>query len=360
MTKTVFGGRYVQTKVSAAGGMGSIVVCDDPNLERKVAIKFLQPFVDKKRIHDEILALQQVRSKHVVQVYDLVIHQPGNQVGIVQEYLTGQDLVEYRNANKPQLNEYLRILYQLASGITDIHAHKITHRDIKPNNAKFDSEGLLKIFDFGLSRVGDTKAQTKGFIGTKGFAAPELYVSGLVQFTNEVDVYAFGMTALYLSLNTLPAAVLPGASGGPDTTAWLTAGGFSALGTTIPPKICKLLNRCVAHDRKDRPSMREVRDALAAHLLSGSHRALVAWGSGNTVCDAKNNAAKISHAGNELIIKYDGLAFVVTSVAGHVYLNNIPATPNHRIDGSCVITLGPGPKNRLFVTLDVSHPEVVL
>ncbi len=361
-TGLVFGGRYMDTGHNASGGTGSVCICDDPNLQRRVAIKFLQPHVNKKRIYDEIAALQRIRSKHVVEVYDLVIHQPGNQIGIVQEFLPGDDLVHARKRGTPNTAEYLRTLYQVASGLHDIHEQNVIHRDVKPNNMKFDGEGLLKIFDFGLAREDGDAAHTIGFKGTHGFAAPELYAGGHVAFTKAVDVYAFAATAAFLSEGGVPSALMPGLYGPPNLAAWFGNGGFASLPIKMPLHIAALLDQCLAHDPANRPGIGIIRDALAAHFLSGRHRALLTYQGRTLICDAGNPSANIARGTNGLTIMYDNDRFVVGTVFGAAFINNLAAQSGMAIIGSCVITLGPTDAStpRDFITLDISHPEVVL
>jgi serine/threonine-protein kinase len=360
-TGLVFGGRYAEAGPIASGGAGSVVICDDPNLGRRVAIKFLQPHVNKRRIYDEIAALQRIRSKHVVEVYDLVIHQPGNQIGIVQEFLPGDDLVQTRKKEALHTAGYLRMLYQVASGLHDIHEQNVIHRDIKPNNMKFDRESLLKIFDFGLAREDGDAAHTVGFKGTHGFAAPELYAGGHVAFTKAVDVYAFAVTAAFLSEGGVPAGLVPVLSGPPNPAAWVSGGGFASLTIKMPGHIAALLDRCLAHDPANRPNIGTIRDTLAAHLLSGRHRALLTYQGRTLVCDVGNPSANVSRGANGLTIVYNNEHFVVNTVSGAAFINNHAAQPGIPIAGSCVITLGPADgASRDFITLDISHPEVVL
>lgn len=155
----------------------------------------------KRRVLDEIAALLKLRSKHVVQVYD-VLALPGEQLAIVQEFVEGTDL-DVKRSPVTTAEALYRQLWQIASGISDIHAAGLIHRDIKPNNMKRDGEGVIKIFDFGLARSEGTDAKTSGFVGTQGFAAPELYRSSS-SFTQAVDTYAFGISALYFVAGTLP------------------------------------------------------------------------------------------------------------------------------------------------------------
>ena len=98
-------------------------------------------------------------------------------------------------------NEFLLTVYPIAEGIADIHAHGRVHRDIKRGNMKYDAEGCLKIFDFGMARNASVNASTLGLVGTRGYMAPELFdrgSDGRVSFTPAVDVFAFGATALAL------------------------------------------------------------------------------------------------------------------------------------------------------------------
>jgi eukaryotic-like serine/threonine-protein kinase len=66
-----------------------------------------------------------------------------------QEYIPGKDPTKAPKPNTPE--ELLRLIYPIAEGIADVHAHKRVHRDIKRQNMKYDAEGCLKIFDFGGS-----------------------------------------------------------------------------------------------------------------------------------------------------------------------------------------------------------------
>ena len=198
--------RYVLTGDSASGGFGKVVFCHDTHLDRPVAIKSIKDVSEKHRIIDELNALMQLRSKHVVQVFDRVI---GNDeaISIIEEFVDGDDLDVLLNKSKPK--DYLKTLWQIASGIADIHSVGVIHRDIKHNNMKIDKEGIVKIFDFGLSRNTGKNAETIGFKGTFGYAAPELFKSGHVEFTQAVDTYAFGVIAIYLSGLTLPTGENP-------------------------------------------------------------------------------------------------------------------------------------------------------
>jgi serine/threonine-protein kinase len=197
--------RYQPTGEVLQGGMSDIYICNDQVLERKVVIKSIGDPSQLNRIRDEITALQMLRSKHVVQIYDYFVDTNSQQVGIVEEFVPGPCLHEYPpDGLSLPTSDYLLILYQVALGLSDIHDQGVIHRDIKPNNIKYTDGGLVKIFDFGLARVTGISDQTVGFSGTFCYAAPELLTDQKLSFTNAIDVYAFGILAWHLSGQGIP------------------------------------------------------------------------------------------------------------------------------------------------------------
>lgn len=347
--------RYVPDGRMMAGGMGSVTVCQDTVLERPVAIKFVFSTSHSRRMADEVAALLKLRSKHVVQVYDVLRAQQG-QVGMVQEFIDGKDLVQDFKV-PASVPEYFKKLWQIASGISDIHEVDVIHRDIKPNNMKTDPEGVIKIFDFGLAREDGPSAQTRGFIGTQGFAAPELYVGPFI-FTKAVDTYAFGATALYLATGGLPNELLE------QPPRILSQSYFSGLPLSHAPEVAALLNRCLAASPSSRPAMKDVRDALAAHLLFNRHRALLVHDGSPSYLDANNRTVNLAWQQiGSISISYDGMKFLVSSVSGEVQINSRPVVQGMVLPGACVVALGDAHRRnneRQFITFDISHPEIVL
>lgn len=348
--------RYTRVNDPVMGGFGEVFFCKDNHLDRKVAIKFIQNEKEKLRLRDELSALLQMRSKHVVQVFDIVIDDVGT-FGIVEEFIDGVDLW---NSEFPRQSpdNYLKTLWQISSGIADIHTAGVIHRDIKPNNMKIDSEGIVKIFDFGLARNEGTDAATKGFKGTPGFAAPELFGNGTIGFTNAIDTYAFGATAIFLAFKDLPTEIkkLP-----PQP---LISGVFSSLPFAIPADLTGLLEKCLAYECMDRPPIDIVRNELARQLLRDKHQALAVHKRKPYFFNAKNRSAILDYPTvGKIEITYDGLKFFVSETNGEVFINNSPVVTGVEIPGSCVVALGGAQRkndNRAFITFDVSNPEVVL
>jgi len=348
--------RYQPTGNTAQGGFGSVVFCTDLHLERPVAIKFIHDPAEKDRIIDEIRALLQMRSKHVVQVYD-VVGLGTDALGIVEEYIDGEDLW---NSQFPKisLDNYLKTLWQVASGLADIHSAKIIHRDIKPNNMKLDGEGVIKIFDFGLARDEGANAKTKGFKGTPGFAAPELYSHDTVVFSRAIDTYAFGASAIFFTGTALPPCLMQI----PPTA--LPPGYFLTLPLGTPKVLGELLESCLFTDPSDRPLMEDIKNEIARYLLKDKHQAIVIHNGNPQYLNSETKSVQLELTGiGKVEIAYDGLHFKVVSVSGEIYINNSVPQVGTILPASCVVAIGATYRHanqRAFITFDVSNPEVVL
>lgn len=346
--------RYEVTGVSLVGGMATVLPCKDTVLERQVAIKVMPGIADQRRIRDELGALLKMRSKHVVQVYD-ILRIGESDLAIVQEFINGKDLFDEAQA-PGTVTEYLKLVWQIASGIADIHHLSVIHRDIKPNNMKIDSEGIVKIFDFGLARDEGDRASTIGFVGTPGFAAPELYAN-YAKFTAAVDTYAFGATALFLGLRNLPEELKqrPPVFSGADY--------FATLPFKLADELVDVLNSCLHANPAYRPHMQDVRNVLAKHLLLDKHKALIVFQGKASYLDAAHRFVNIRLPSmGEVEIHYNGFCFLIQSVSGDVYVNNRRVEVGDELPGACVVALGsPEQTNRRkYITFDLSHPEIVL
>ncbi len=340
----------------SGGGMATAFKCEDQHLERDVLIKILQPGIDQKRILDEVKALSAIRSKHVVQIYDVLKDEADKVVALIEEFLPGKDLGEILPIK--DVASFLRHIYAITCGLADIHAVGVVHRDIKPNNMKVDAEGCLRIFDFGLSRTDGVNCETIGTIGTPGYIAPELWAPPhkKVTFTSSVDVFAFGATALKLIRGKLPADLRAMPPNLPCSDADFTKFG-------LPVDIGTILNACLVVDPAKRPTIQAVRDLVGRHLLYGRHKATMIVDGKIHYLDKVGQVVKLSSGSLGAInVTYDGYDFVAANVVGDVYINNMGITPAQPLPGACVITLG-APSlgyHRSYITFDVTHPEVVL
>jgi len=345
--------RYKPLGDSMDGGMSAVFPYQDTILNRKVALKVVPPGPNFRRIQDELIALFKMRSKHVVQVYD--VFRDATSIGILQEFIDGNDLF-CKTLVPADADGYLKVVWQIAAGISEIHAAGLIHRDIKPNNMKIDHEGVLKIYDFGLSREDGPTAATNGFVGTHGFAAPELYLAD-AKFTSGVDTYAFGATVLFFALRGLPGEL----TSKPPVP--ISVNPFLSLPFTLNPEVSDILFKCLSHEERLRPQMKQVVEIVSKHLLFDKHRALVVHSKKPYYLDKDKKSVKLGYGEIASVeITYDGLDFKVTNLMGDVFINNATANLGDSLPGASVLTLGgPELKNRrAYITFDLSNPEIVL
>lgn len=335
------------------GGFGQVTRCHDSVLNRDVVVKQVLNLADLPRLIDEVVALQGAKSKHVVEMYDLIVDGTSSEFAIVEEWLPGDELTSFK-FNPTDLNSFYRVAYQICVGLTDIHARNVVHRDLKTNNMKYDAEGYLRIFDFGISKIGPLPAGTVSVTGTPGYMAPELFKFPFL-IDKPVDIYAFGALAFQLVTMLPPPCAQPFPI---PPTSLATNDSISTKG--LPHgAVSALIDRCLELLPQDRPTAVELRDAIARHLLFGKHRAVLTNGSTKLELSEIGKSIRARHGSHEVVIGYDGYTFTVASVAGDVFVNNHPAVVGMQLNAAHVLTLAQIGIRR-FVTFDVSHPEVKL
>ncbi len=344
--------------LSMAGGYGTVEAVQDTFLDRQVLLKYMQDKQNNAQLINEIQGLSKARSRHVVEIYDVIKDTEGMVVGIIIEYLTGRDYHDFHTELHAKPLEYLRILYQIATALADLHHAGIVHRDLKLENLKASASGLLKIFDFGLASA-NSDYHTSANRGTLVYAAPELYVPNAA-ITKEMDVYAFGICAWKLASSLLPQEL----SERPPQRSGRAASITTALGNLLPPEISQLIDDCIHPDPSQRPTAQTCSKLLAKYLVQGKHRGIfVSDATPISVLNNTNNTVhlKVGSLG-KISIHYDSLSFRIVAVEGTVLINNMPASLDMPLPDSCVLTfgeysLGPG---RRWVSFSSSHPGVVI
>jgi eukaryotic-like serine/threonine-protein kinase len=342
--------RYKLVRNLAPGGMSTVAQYKDDQLERDVVIKCVAPGEHYRRVLDEIKALETIRSRYVVDVYDVIVDSQTREIGIVQAYLDGTDLSDV-NVGILAERARLEILYQLADALSEVHRAGIIHRDVKPQNIRVVANNRLVLFDFGLAREATTGNQTSGFVGTIAYAAPELFGDGFVQFSKSIDIYAFAAVAYFL----VHGKGLPRLQDRLKSTHLFHAGDFTS------DRIVAALNQCLALDSTARPDADSVRNVFSAELLRDRHRALlIGAGQSRTLDSAhRTTTLRVPNLG-EVHIEYDGYQFAATSVVGDVFMNNQKLADGMAINGCCVLTFGATGPFRTYATFDISNPEVLI
>jgi len=347
--------RYQKTsKASLGGGYGHVEIWHDTSLARDVAIKGTAP-ENAKQLLSEVRALSQRPSPFIVEIYDIILDKAGNLGAVILEYLTGQgfELVDLKT--DPARPQALRLLYQMAQGLADLHAVNLVHRDVKPANAVCTSDGRLKLVDFGLSSPG-SGAETVEAKGTMGYAAPEFFGPKPIPISPKMDVYSFGMVCWQKLTGKLPKV---GQLGIPDSTSYPLPS--IATKVALPAQLVKVIDQCVAWRPNDRPKMQEVADAFMAELTFGKHAACILM-AGRPPYAVTTDAGKVSSlktANGTLDIGYDGYKFTIKKVQGTVFVNNSVAVVGQQLHLGCLLTFGASGGSRQFIPFRQSSPEIV-
>jgi serine/threonine protein kinase len=209
LTRSMIGrmiGSYKVLSLLGSGGMGQVYRARDTKLRRDVAIKILPEKFSAnwqwvKRFEREARTASALSHPSVVTIHE--IGQIGSLYYIVMELIEGQTLREMVAARSLPIQQVVGVAAQLVDGLAKAHEAGITHRDLKPENVMVTRDGLVKILDFGLAKVHDSKegkvdsgvsTQSGVLLGTVGYMSPE-QVRG-VPVDIQSDQFSFG-TILY-------------------------------------------------------------------------------------------------------------------------------------------------------------------
>jgi serine/threonine-protein kinase len=196
---------YRVTERLGAGGFGIVFRAHDERLDRDVAIKLLPggTVVDdsaRRRFHREALAATRVSHPNIGTIYDL--DRDGDTDFIVMEFVDGQSLDARIARGRLDVREAAGIAAQIADALDALHELGVAHCDLKPGNVMLTPRGLVKLLDFGLSRMlceggarldgAEVDTRTFQLAGSLPYLSPE-QVRGR-QPDVRSDLYALGVT----------------------------------------------------------------------------------------------------------------------------------------------------------------------
>ena len=164
--------RYQPLETLATGGFGSIEICRDTHLRRRVAIKRIplingvgMPASDIMDVLREAHTAAMLQHPNIVQVIDFT-HDTAYAY-LVMEYVDGMSLAEFLHrvdGHSLTFDEAAAIADALGQALTFAHSNGVLHLDIKPANVLIDHSGNVKLTDFGMARL----SSAGGFGGSRG------------------------------------------------------------------------------------------------------------------------------------------------------------------------------------------------
>lgn len=208
----IFGNYRVLDRLGA-GGMGVVFKAEHVVMRRPVAIKVLSSFGDQdsriqRRFLTEIRAVAQLQHPNIVAAMDAgQISGPDSPTlqYFVMEFVPGQDLEGYVNANGPLLPvKACDVIHQVAAALAESHKHNLVHRDIKPSNILLNPDSQAKLLDFGLARHFSHRMTEPGTVlGTLDYMAPE-QIGDARSVDIRADIYALGGTLFWCLTGQAP------------------------------------------------------------------------------------------------------------------------------------------------------------
>lgn len=200
--------RYDVIKPLGEGGMGTVYLGHDPDLDRNVAIKMLRTELLDSEIYlthmlREAKLCARLNHPNIVQIYQ--VGRYADSPYLVMEFVEGKSLHELLRTPPPMsVSVAIDIICQCCLGLGHAAKKKIVHRDIKPANIMVTPEGVAKVMDFGLSKsvAGDSRTMTSAILGTPDYMSPEQAQGGEVDF--RTDIYALGITLFQCCTGYLP------------------------------------------------------------------------------------------------------------------------------------------------------------
>ena len=249
-----------EVKSVVSGGMGDVFIADHNKWNVKFAIKapnqmilsdeeFLMRILREAKSWTEIGLHPNIAYCYFVKNLYEVPH-------IFIEYVDGGNLKNWiEDMRCAEMRTALDLAIQFCSGMAYAHNRGMVHRDIKPANILITKEGILKITDFGIAKVGDEKepsnyrkfdtdddSKTKGYIGTPEYSSPEQLMDAH-NLGPETDIFSFGLCLWEMLCGIKPYAIASEKTEIPDP---------KAIRPDIPDDLAFLLRQVVAYERKER------------------------------------------------------------------------------------------------------------
>jgi serine/threonine protein kinase len=204
-------GRYRLVKLLGKGGMGSVYLAHDSQLDRSVALKI--PLLEEgdraqvlARFLAEARAAAALNHPNICRIHD--VGEVDSIPYLTMAYIEGKPLGEYVQLRPPIHRQSAILVRKLALALHEAHQRGVVHRDLKPANIMIDKRGEPSIMDFGLARragKGDARLTQAGEImGTPAYMSPEQIQGQLDAIGPTTDVYSLGVILYELLAGRLP------------------------------------------------------------------------------------------------------------------------------------------------------------
>jgi serine/threonine protein kinase len=266
---TEVGGYVIEGKIGQ-GGMGVVYGAHHPRIGKRVAIKVLSPQYSAnpstvRRFEQEARLVNQIGHQHIVDVFQFG-ELPDGRSYFVMEWLDGEPLTARIDRGAVPAPEAMAILDVVCDALEAAHEKGVVHRDLKADNifiVKGRGSRSVKLLDFGLAKLagkndsGSINRTKSGIlVGTPAYMAPEQARGKPVDA--RTDIYALGVLAYKMLTTAMPFK----AENAMDLIVLHLNAPPPAphkLAKDVPIELSKLVQRMMAKDPAERPTLAEVR-----------------------------------------------------------------------------------------------------
>jgi hypothetical protein len=191
------------------GKFGVVKLGIHKKTDEKVAIKIIKKtamtLADMELVRSEMDIMKLCKHPNIVRLLDHF--ENSEYIFLVMEYLQGGDFGNFlkKNHYKFQENAASKIMYQIGLGIKYLHEYGVLHRDLKPENimlAEYSNDPIMKIMDFGLSKILGPQEKAVDGYGTLSYVAPEVLIRQ--PYNKQIDIWSMGIILFYMLSGLLP------------------------------------------------------------------------------------------------------------------------------------------------------------
>lgn len=202
-------GKYFLVGFLGKGGMGEIYKARSPE-GRIVAIKIItaESNFDKDRFSEELKIISILSHNYIVKLIDSGIYKGRSY--IVMDYIDSINLRQFMKMEKMTIQKTVNIIIMVCEALKYAHQKNIIHLDIKPENILITKTGIIKVIDFGISKVRKedySSTLTNTIMGTPSYMSPE-QKKGLKNIDSRSDIYSVGVLLYEMISGESPSGLL--------------------------------------------------------------------------------------------------------------------------------------------------------